>query len=157
MSKIIKAPEPFIVDIAFCEREKIIFLAGSIDNGAVPNWQKEAESKLTKYNIIFNPRRDDWDSSWEQSIDNKKFVEQVIWEQDALGVSNKILIYFAPDSISAISLLEFGLYLPTNKLIVCCPDGFWKKGNIEVMCERFKIPCFNSLFYAISFANSIIK
>ena len=27
-----------------------------------------------------------------------------------------------------------------EKLIVCCPEGFWRKGNVEVVCARFGAP-----------------
>ena len=41
-----------------------VFLAGSIEMGAAWDWQKYVEKKLKKENItLFNPRRDDWDSS----------------------------------------------------------------------------------------------
>ena len=23
---------------------------------------------------------------------------------------------------------------------VCCPDGFYRKGNVEIVCDRLKIP-----------------
>ena len=32
-----------------------------------------------------------------------------------------------------ITLLELGLFARSGKLIVCCPDGYWRKGNIEVV------------------------
>lgn len=43
-----------------------IFLAGSIEMGKAENWQDKVVRLLKdKEVIIFNPRRDDWDSSWE--------------------------------------------------------------------------------------------
>jgi hypothetical protein len=27
----------------------------------------------------------------------------------------------------------------TEEIIVCCPDGYWRKGNVEVVCRRFGI------------------
>ena len=24
---------------------------------------------------------------------------------------------------------------------MCCPEGFWRKGNVDIVCERFGIPC----------------
>jgi hypothetical protein len=26
-----------------------------------------------------------------------------------------------------------------EKLIVCCPDGFWRKGNVDVICARYGV------------------
>jgi hypothetical protein len=27
----------------------------------------------------------------------------------------------------------------SKKLIVICPDGFWRKGNVEVVCSLYDI------------------
>lgn len=49
-----------------------VFLAGSIEMGKAIDWQKEIGDEFENSDdvCILNPRRDDWDSSWEQSIDN---------------------------------------------------------------------------------------
>lgn len=123
-----------------------IFLAGTIDNGDSFDWQSEVIKSLNGFDItILNPRRKDWDSSWKQTIDDPQFYEQVNWELDALDKADFILMYFAPESKSPISLLELGLYANSNKLIVCCPDGFYRKGNVEIVCKRYGISLFNSL------------
>lgn len=54
-----------------------------------------------------------------------------------------IAVYFDPNTLSPITLLELGLHAASGKLIVCCPDGFWRKGNVRIVCERFNIPLFN--------------
>merc|ERR1712038_1735632 len=77
--------------------------------------------------LILNPRREAWDSSWEQSIDNPQFRNQVEWELDALESSDVIVMYLVPDTKSPISLLELGLFAKSGKMICCCPDGFWRK------------------------------
>ena len=120
--------------------------------GAAPNWQAELESNLADLDIdIFNPRRDDWDSSWVQSADNPQFREQVEWELDSLAVASLIAMYLAPGTMSPISLLELGLHAASNlflthkgelgpsKLIVCCPEGFQRKGNVDIVCERYGV------------------
>jgi hypothetical protein len=53
-----------------------------------------------------------------------------------------ILLYFDPNTKSPISLLELGLYARSKKLFVCCPDGFWRQGNVRVVCERYGVPYF---------------
>ena len=42
-------------------------------------------------------------------------------------------------------MLELGLYANSGKLLVCCPKGFWRKGNIDVVCEKYNIPIYESL------------
>lgn len=133
---VIKAPN----DI-HATRTPALFLAGSIEMGKAVDWQTELTNRLEHLEIaIFNPRRDDWDSSWKQDIKNDKFREQVEWELDALARANVIAMYFDPKTQSPISLLELGLYASSGKLIVCCPEGYWRKGNVDVVCANFRIP-----------------
>lgn len=122
-----------------------IFLAGSIEMGAAEDWQTRLTNELESYPIaIFNPRRDEWDSSWVQSITNPNFNYQVNWELDMLTASDIIFMYFSPETKSPISLLELGLFADSDKMIVVCPDGFWRKGNVEIVCDRFDIPLYNT-------------
>ncbi|MBN1891065.1 MAG: nucleoside 2-deoxyribosyltransferase domain-containing protein [Thermoflexales bacterium] len=139
MAKIIKAPHPLQDGFS-------VFLAGSIAMGAAENWQTRVEKRLAETEIvIFNPRRDDWDSSWVQRQDNPQFREQVEWELAAMEKANVIAMYFDPATKSPISLLELGLFGRSGKLVVCCPDGFWRKGNVDIVCQRYSIKQVNSL------------
>jgi hypothetical protein len=118
-----------------------VFLAGSIEMGKAEDWQTKVEKQFedVDYDVtIFNPRRKDWDSSWEQTIDNRKFREQVEWELTALEKSDIIFLYLSPGTKSPISLLELGLF-KDKEMIVCCPDGFWRKGNVDIVCKRYGI------------------
>jgi len=137
--KEIKAPKP----LEFSSDNEVIFLAGSIEMGAAENWQTRIIQELkNKDVIILNPRRDDWDSSWEQKIDNPNFREQVEWELDAMSEANLIAMYFDPNTKSPITLLELGLFhekTPYRELIVYCPEGYWRKGNVDIVCRRFRI------------------
>jgi hypothetical protein len=49
---------------------------------------------------------------------------------------------FVPETKSPITLLELGLHARSGKLVVGCPHGFWRRGNIEVVCARFGVPLF---------------
>ena len=121
-----------------------VFLAGSIEMGTAENWQETAAKAFPDITIL-NPRRDDWDSSWEQSISNPKFREQVEWELKSMELCDEIIMYFDPKTFAPISLLELGLNARNKKMTVICPDGFYRKGNIEIVCHRYNIPLFNSL------------
>ena len=122
-----------------------IFLGGSIDMGKSENWQARIEKQLSNYNVVvLNPRREDWNSEWKPISTNKNFRKQVEWELSALEASDIIVMYFAPGSQSPISLLEFGLYAKTDKLIVLCPDGFRRKGNVEIVSEKYNVPTVNT-------------
>ena len=140
--KVYKAPEKYELGIT----DKAIFLAGSIEMGKAEDWQSKVIKALenTDY-IILNPRRDDWDSSWKQDISNPQFYEQVTWELEALDMADVIIMHFVPDTMSPISLLELGLHANSGKLLVSCPEGFWRRGNVEIVCETYGIPFFTSI------------
>jgi len=140
--QLITSPEPIPTEKINGIVPNSYFLAGSIEMGSDEDWQK----KLTVSNFfkeypgfIFNPRRVQWDTSWYQSIENPVFVEQVEWELNALDACETIIMYFAPNTKSPISLLELGLYAASGKLKVCCPDGFWRKGNVDIVCKRYNV------------------
>jgi hypothetical protein len=122
-----------------------VFLAGSIEMDKAVDWQKKCEEVLSAKYIIFNPRRNEWNSDWEQSITNAKFKEQVDWELNALEKADIIIMFFANNTKSPISLLEFGLYAQSNKMKVVVEEDFWRKGNIDVVCEKYNIQQYESL------------
>ncbi len=70
---------PMRVDLQDLDPRPSIFLAGSIEMGKAEDWQTQLTNLLTGVRV-FNPRRDDWDPSWTQSITNPNFKEQVEWE-----------------------------------------------------------------------------
>ena len=135
-----------------------IFLAGSIEMGKAEDWQNKIVKTLEdKKGTIFNPRRDNWDSSWKQSKDNPDFRQQVEWELEALSKSDYILMYFDPNTKSPISLLEMGLYARSGKLLVICPDSFWRKGNVDIVCEKYNVRQFPSIELALEYLSSVYK
>jgi len=122
------------------------FLAGSIDMGKAKNWQAGLQKKLQRLDVvIFNPRREDWDRSWKQDISDENFSGQVNWELDHLEKSNFILFYFDPMTKAPVSLMELGLFAKSGKCIVCCPEGFWRRGNVQIVCARYKISLFDDI------------
>jgi len=146
-----KASEPI-------KNDKVsIFLAGTIDMGNSLDWQAQIVQELHGYDIyIYNPRRDDWDLSWEQSINNPQFKEQVLWELNALEKADFIIFNFLPDSKSPITLFEFGKHYMDN-IVVCCPDEFYRSGNIHVICEREQINLVKSQDELLTFIKEVFK
>ena len=118
-----------------------IFLAGSIEMGLAEDWQRKVITALSDKDYVFyNPRRSDWDSSWKQEISNPQFREQVEWEMEGLERASAIMMYLEPSTKSPISLLEMGLHArEQGKMVVCCPEGFWRKGNVDIVCAKYKI------------------
>lgn len=135
-----KAPDAYIQGDA--QRIKV-FLCGSIEMGKAEKWQEWLAGELRSYHIdILDPRRDTWDTNLEPSEGNQEFREQVEWELNALEQADTIAVYFDPNTRSPITLLELGLYAQSGKAIVCCPKGFFRRGNVAIVCEQYGIPLY---------------
>jgi hypothetical protein len=80
-----------------------------------------------------------------QSKTDPNFREQVEWELTALEKADLIAMYFDPATKSPVSLLELGLFARTGKMIVCCPEGFWRKANVDIVCENYGVKQVESL------------
>jgi hypothetical protein len=147
----VKAPGDFSYHAK--EARSIIFLGGVIDMGIAPDWQKAIVEALKPYHdvLILNPRRTSWDSSWEQSIDNGLFKEQVLWELDGQEAASINIYVFAPDETSALSskapitLMELGLFVDSADTYIVCPPGYYRKGNVDIVAERYHVPVYNNL------------
>lgn len=123
-----------------------VFLAGSIEMGTADNWQQDLSDFFHSFGYnVFNPRRDDWDNSWVQEYKNPQFSQQVNWELNALERADMIIMYFDPNTKSPISLLELGLFTRTKDIKVVCPEGFWRKGNVDIVCDKYNIPLYTDL------------
>ena len=127
------------------EGRKTIFLAGSIDMGNAGEWQEQTIAALQNYPVdIYNPRRKTWDASWEQTSSNPQFSKQVNWELDNLEAADIPAFYFDERTKSPITLFELG-FCKSKDMIVACPKGFWRRGNLEVICQRWNIKLLENL------------
>ena len=150
----IKPPEP----LDFDEARPSVFLAGSIDLGAAEDWQARVARALADLDLtVLNPRRDAWDASWLQSAEFAPFREQVEWELDAQERADLTVFYFSPVTRSPITLLELGLAAGRRRAVVCCPEGFWRKGNIDIVCARYAIPQVATLDGLIEYIRSLAR
>ena len=149
MIQVVKAPDPY--NATPC---KSVFLAGSIEMGRADPWQEHLTNQIKtslghQELLILNPRRNDWDSSWKQEKENETFHQQVSWELKGLEDADCIICFFQSGTISPISLLELGLYARSKKIIVICEEGFHRKGNVDIVCERYDIPQCQTLDEAV--------
>jgi hypothetical protein len=115
--------------------------------GMAENWQERVARALSEVGdvVLLNPRRHDWDDSWDQAAADPRFSEQVSWELDMLEAADLVVMYLAPGTRSPVSLLELGLCARSGKLRVCCPPGFWRRGNVEMVCQRHRVPLYETL------------
>lgn len=129
-----------------------VYLAGSIDEGAAEPWQQKfvQEFKDDPRICFYNPRRDVWDMT-------EDVRKQVLWELNFLDESDIIVMYFSPDSKSPITLLELGLYCQTGKLLVCCPDAFYRSINVNIVCEDQGVPLARTMDELVNLLNAKIE
>lgn len=127
-----------------------VFLAGSIEMDRCDNWQQYVLSAVKDVEgVAFNPRRPVWDSTW--SAEDERMKEQIRWELEYLDVADIVLMYFDPTTQSPISLFELGMRLEAGyhsnrqTLVVVCPQGFWRKANVDITCEWYGVQVFQSL------------
>lgn len=114
-----------------------IFLAGTIDDGRSSDWQGEIIKACSDIEEIefYNPRRYDF----PEHPKKEDVVNQIRWEQEHLDKADYILMNLLPGSKSPISLLELGLYAISGKMIVHCPESFYRYTNVEETCRKYAI------------------
>lgn len=123
-----------------------VFLAGSIEMGTAADWQAELVARLSDLEVvILNPRRKDWRKEWKPELSDPHFRQQVEWELAALESADVIVMVLAPGTQSPVSLLELGLHARSGKLIVLCPEGFWRKGNVDAVVARYAVESVGSM------------
>lgn len=135
----------FVPPIRLIERNFTVFLAGTIEMGESPDWQKEIFGRLNHLDInVLNPRR--------VVYDPKSIEEQIEWELDAMEMADMIIMHLEPNCKAPVSMLEFGLYAKSEKLVVHCPDGFWRRDNILITARRYgtkMVDTFDGLIYQV--------
>lgn len=137
-----------------------LFLAGSIESNKAERWQDKMIDELSDLEItICNPRRPDYDAAQAPVFSNPYFRGQVDWETKYLRKVSTAVFYFDPKTISAITLHELGWMAERNKpragrytsypgpldlqrLLVYCPSGYFRQGNVEHTCHEYNIPFF---------------
>lgn len=137
---------------------KQIFLAGSIEMGAAELWQdKVIEALENTRTIVYNPRRDDWDSSWGEG--HPELIAQIEWEIINLKLADIVFMYFDPATKSPVTMLELGLTIPDSeqKFILICPPGFYRRQNIITTCKIFDIEIYDSLDEGIAELKKYLK
>ena len=120
---------------------KSVFLAGTTSKVDTADWRETLSTSLSDAPVtIYNPYRADWDSSWREDINFAPYREQVDWELEKLDQADIVVVYFHPATQAPVSLLELGLCIRVpGKAIVVCPEGYWKMGNVQMVCNKFGV------------------
>jgi len=118
----------------------LVFLAGGITN--CEDWQAKVRKELTgpgtPNGTLLNPRRLSFPMNNPDAAE-----EQILWEQQALWMSDVISIWFAGGpSVQPIVMFEFGCHMgrycigggPT-KLIVSVDPGYKRKQDVYLQTK----------------------
>ena len=122
--------------------QESVFLAGAIDNGTARDWRSELMEYFDgddRYNglVFYNPLADNWDPNLQMSITCERFEQQVNWELDMLRNAFLVVFFFPAESVAPISLFELGFVCDEpDRVMVVAEEGYWRRGNLEVICNR---------------------
>lgn len=137
-----------------------VFLAGSTSStlpGPSSDWRGSLASRLSNYPVtIYDPARSDWDETWQESEECGVWREQVAWELDMQEQAAVVVVWFARDTKAPVSLLELGMVANEvfggegsgdgdgdgerrSKAVVVCEEGFWKQGNVKMVCKKYGV------------------
>jgi hypothetical protein len=104
------------------------------------SWRDTIIKGSSKNTIFFDPTREDHDE-----LGNKEMVCHIQWELEALEIVDMIILNFLPEAKSPISLVELGLYMKSNKLIVVCPKEFYQYHYVSTICAKYNTPIYHNL------------
>lgn len=117
-----------------------IYLSGSSTGF---DWQDRFISTLTNLPVdVFTPLHPIHATPHSQAFE---------WEMDHMSIANVIAFYFSPDDLCASALLSLGMYANTDKIIVCCPEGYQRKQDVDALCHRediMQVDCLDTLISA---------
>lgn len=127
-----------------------IVLVGSMETETAPPWQEKVADMLKDLPIeVVNRHPNDFDPNLKQDPYKraKTFGERIRLDMDIhkwifrYRKSGFITVYFHPSTksepLDLVMLDELGLL--HEKLIVCCPDGYFNKGGVQEICQRREI------------------
>ncbi|KAI1498307.1 hypothetical protein F5X99DRAFT_412205 [Biscogniauxia marginata] len=119
---------------------KSVFLAGTTSKTDDRDWRLALSELLASLPLtIFNPYRPDWDSSWREDISFVPYREQTDWELEMQEAADIVVVFFHPATQAPVSLLEFGLCAKSGRAMVVCPEGYCKRGNVQIVCQRYGV------------------
>lgn len=126
---------------------KSVFLAGTTSTVDGHNWHELVTAAMFEVPItIYDSYRKDWDSAWREDIEFAPYREQVEWEVERQEKADMVVLYFDPASQAPVSMLELGLCARVpGKAIVLCPEGYCKRGNVQVVCRKYGVEMVDSV------------
>lgn len=101
------------------------------------DWQSQVFVQLADLDIdVYNPRR----VTAPENIE-----EQIRWELEAMEKCDMIAMHYEPESKSPVTLMEAGLHMRSGRLVIHCPDGYWRRENVLVTADFYRAKMVSSL------------
>lgn len=94
---------------------------------------------------VYDPFQPNWTADWKEDLGDGRFKRQLEWELEKQDNAAIVAVFFDGRSQSPVSLLEFGLCARSGKAVVGCDRGFWKRGNVQAVCQRYGVPMADDL------------
>lgn len=137
MTTVITAPDHFSETSQLRKYHKA-FLAGAIDMGAAVDWQAQTIELLDGHDLLlFNPRR--------AAFTPDTLDEQINWELKHLELADTVFMWFPKDAKAPVAMFETGLFMQSGKLAVGADPEFYRRRNLELTCEHYKVDLYASL------------
>ncbi|KAF2270342.1 hypothetical protein CC78DRAFT_451341, partial [Lojkania enalia] len=86
---------------------------------------------------IFDQRSSDWHQTQRLGNSHTSSKKYLSWKLACLEEADVIALYLQPVLISSSDMLELRIYSSSGKLVVCCPEGLWRRGDVEIVCQDF--------------------
>ncbi|RMZ66333.1 ankyrin repeat containing [Pyrenophora seminiperda CCB06] len=78
-------------------------------------------------------------------------------ELDALEQADIIYFFFDTETKSPISLLELGLWIASDKVVVCCGEVYWKSRNVYLICDWYGVKCVKTFAELVPKVEKMLK
>lgn len=94
---------------------------------------------------VYDPFQPNWTGDWREDLGDACFRAQAEWELEKQEQAAVVVVFFDERAKSPVSLLELGLCARSGKAVVGCQRGYWKRGNVQAVCQRYGVPMADDL------------
>jgi hypothetical protein len=138
-----------------------VFVAGTSEESMGTEWRGQVVAGLEDLPIaIVKSRLAERGGAGEQRCWNPQFRSHVKRERAGLDDADVVLMYLGRGPACARLMLDLGSLVMErlgNTLVVCCPEEFELRGDVEMMAERQEICLVESLDEMVAEARSRLK
>lgn len=143
---------------AMGRESRIFLLAGASEMDSSSRWQETVASFISKAGHIALCSRLQDSKLSTSSFENAHFFQVRSWELDALELAEFVVFHLDASSKSPEGILELGYAAAKfpKKVCVICPEGFWCKGLVDILCYREDLMKYKSVEEMLDALNQMI-